>query len=266
MSRAFRRNTELEADVWPFSSSAREVDRTTYQRIQQNGYRLMSERDLHQLFAEAVVSSAGGIEGRSDAYEIITGIREMKEGEERTLTNPIFQHVITRQRAGISSAQQAISKVPLKMQLADSASIQEAADKIRDAFREKLQSILQLDKLPELEFGPDDLGMDSLIAVEIRNWFMKEVNVDMRECPDATRVIRTSLTVVSSLYSRTENPWWCYSLHHDRICGGEIARKLDTEDHTRSCHDPGSFVARFLDTVNVIPGRQDHLDRSFYAC
>jgi hybrid polyketide synthase/nonribosomal peptide synthetase ACE1 len=141
----------------------------------------MSERDLHQLFAEAVVCNAQGIENRPEAYEIITGIREMKEGEERTLTNPIFQHVIVRQRGGVGSVEQAVSKVPLKMQLADTNTMDEVLSKIRDAFREKLQSILQLDSLPGLDFGPDDLGMDSLIAVEIRNWFLKELGVDMRK-------------------------------------------------------------------------------------
>lgn len=47
------------------------------------------------------------------------------------------------------------------------------------AFLEKLQSILQLDSLPGLKHGPDELGVDSLIAVEIRSWFLKEVGVDM---------------------------------------------------------------------------------------
>lgn len=132
-----RRNRGLPGSVMAIGAVlgigyiAREVDKTTYQRIQQNGYRLMSERDLHQLFAEAVIASARGIEGRPKAYEIITGIREMKEGEERTLTNPIFQHVIVRQRSGISSAEQAVSKVPLKTQLLGASTPQDAYTSIK---------------------------------------------------------------------------------------------------------------------------------------
>ena len=54
-----------------------------------------------------------------------------------------------------------------------------------DSFVSKLQIVLQLrtdgvnDEKPILEQGADELGIDSLVSVEIRSWFLKELNVDM---------------------------------------------------------------------------------------
>jgi hybrid polyketide synthase/nonribosomal peptide synthetase ACE1 len=49
-----------------------------------------------------------------------------------------------------------------------------------DGFVLKLQSALQADpNKPMLDMSPDDLGVDSLIAVDLRSWFLKELGVDM---------------------------------------------------------------------------------------
>ena len=45
------------------------------------------------------------------------------------------------------------------------------------ALQVKVESIADLSKL--LDSGPDDLGVDSLIAVDIRAWFLKELEIDM---------------------------------------------------------------------------------------
>lgn len=44
----------------------------------------------------------------------------------------------------------------------------------------KLQSVLDTDpSKPILELSPDELGVDSLIAVDLRSWFLKELAIDM---------------------------------------------------------------------------------------
>lgn len=44
----------------------------------------------------------------------------------------------------------------------------------------KLQSALQADpNKPMLDMSPDELGVDSLVAVDLRSWFLKELGVDM---------------------------------------------------------------------------------------
>jgi hybrid polyketide synthase/nonribosomal peptide synthetase ACE1 len=49
-----------------------------------------------------------------------------------------------------------------------------------DGFVLKLQSALQADpNKPMLDMSPDELGVDSLVAVDLRSWFLKELGVDM---------------------------------------------------------------------------------------
>ena len=51
---------------------------------------------------------------------------------------------------------------------------------VPETFIQKLQSALQAD--PErlnLELSPDELGVDSLIAVDLRSWFIKELGMDI---------------------------------------------------------------------------------------
>jgi len=157
---------------------AREVDLTTYERMKQNGYRLMSERDLHLLFAEAVAASRE-LGGSSEAFEIITGIHTDKVREERNTKNPVFQHVVTKQRSRLGDSQESSVKIPLKSQLSAATTETEVYEAIRDAFLDKLQTILQLSNSPKLQDSGDELGVDSLIAVEIRSWFLKELTVDL---------------------------------------------------------------------------------------
>jgi hybrid polyketide synthase / nonribosomal peptide synthetase ACE1 len=98
--------------------TAREVSEPLLQRIRQGGYAMMSERDIHQLFAEAVLI---GRPETGSTYEIITGLRIVKQGEEVSagwFTNPMFQHVVLRQGGVDTSAADAASlKLPLRTQI-----------------------------------------------------------------------------------------------------------------------------------------------------
>ena len=54
------------------------------------------------------------------------------------------------------------------------------ADILKDGFAAKLRSALQADPNRQiLDTALDELGMDSLVAVEIRSWFLKEFSVDV---------------------------------------------------------------------------------------
>ena len=98
--------------------TAREVSEPLLERIRQGGYAMMSERDIHQLFAEAVLI---GRPESGQTYEIITGLRIVKQGEEVAagwFTNPMFQHVVLRQGGLDTSAADAASlKLPLRTQI-----------------------------------------------------------------------------------------------------------------------------------------------------
>ncbi|KAF2874833.1 polyketide synthase [Massariosphaeria phaeospora] len=157
----------------------REVDDSKRRRIEDMGFRRMSERDLHQVFGEAVLASPRGIGEDPLNHEVISGIREMEYGKDRNTTNPIFGHVTIHPRASGAAEQESTAKVALKMRLLSATTEMEAYANIQDAFLGKLKSILQLSDIPGLDSGADELGVDSLIAVEIRSWFLKELYLDM---------------------------------------------------------------------------------------
>jgi len=112
--------------------TAREVSEPLLERIRQGGYAMMSERDIHQLFAEAVLI---GRPESGQTYEIITGLHIVKQGEEVAagwFTNPMFQHVVLRQGGLDTSAADAASlKLPLRTQILTARSEDEVRSMIQ---------------------------------------------------------------------------------------------------------------------------------------
>ncbi|CZR58354.1 related to polyketide synthase [Phialocephala subalpina] len=153
---------------------SREVDDTTRDRVIQAGYRMMSERDFHLLFAEAVLA---GRSNSGETYEIITGLRAIKKEEDRLAQNPIFYHVVVRQGGVLK--QTSTAKVQLRTQILAATTDDEVHELIRESFLQKLQVMLQLDEVPSVDASAEELGTDSLVAVEIRSWFLNELMVDI---------------------------------------------------------------------------------------
>ncbi|KAL1966318.1 hypothetical protein VTN77DRAFT_4671 [Rasamsonia byssochlamydoides] len=110
---------------------SREVSQAALQRIKQAGYVMMSEQDLHHLFAEGILA---GRPESGPVSEIITGVRVVKPGEEVSttwFTNPMFQHVILRQGGVNADKNETALAMPLKTQLLDVTSKEEAYEIIR---------------------------------------------------------------------------------------------------------------------------------------
>ncbi|KAF2268646.1 putative hybrid NRPS/PKS enzyme [Lojkania enalia] len=154
---------------------SREVDELTRERVIQAGYRMMSERDFHLLFAETVLSGKpnGGGPG-----EIISGLREIGE-QDKHAENPLFHHVVVRQKDVSALRDISTARIPLRTSIHAATTVEEIYKSIKEAFLHKLQIILQLDGAPNMESGAEELGIDSLVAVEIRSWFLKELMVDI---------------------------------------------------------------------------------------
>lgn len=165
----------------------RELDETVLPAIYRAGFSWMEERGFHQCIAEAII--AGRPNSRCNP-EIITGLRIINAHEEEPtpwMNNPRFQHCITWEgNAGLKqSAASNTTTVSMKNKLQGAATTEEVFFIVRDGFTAKLQVILQLvleDEMARhtiLTMNADDLGIDSLVAVEIRSWFIKEVAIDM---------------------------------------------------------------------------------------
>ncbi|WEW56050.1 hypothetical protein PRK78_001485 [Emydomyces testavorans] len=163
----------------------REVTESVFSAIYKAGFRWMSERGFHQCIAEAIVAGRPNSGGNP---EIVTGLRVINANEEEPapwMNIPRFQHCINLGKFDESKTKHGNTVIPVKIRLRESTSQQEALDIIRDAFLAKLQVALQLQledpsvQSQVLNQSADELGIDSLVAVEVRSWFLKELEVDM---------------------------------------------------------------------------------------
>ncbi|KAK4235121.1 hypothetical protein C8A03DRAFT_46686 [Achaetomium macrosporum] len=140
----------------------------------------LCEVDFFQQFAEAVI---GGRPGGTGALEIITGVAKAASAAE---AGPLLSHY-TKERSisgGGPDTDTDKAKVPLKTQLASARDRRAVARIITDALLPKLSALFQVElgKLEKADLRVlrlDEMGIDSLLAVEIRSWFVKTLQVNI---------------------------------------------------------------------------------------
>ncbi|OQD84967.1 hypothetical protein PENANT_c011G03847 [Penicillium antarcticum] len=140
------------------------------------GHSWMSEQDFHEVFAEGVLTCLE----RDDAAELCCGLRIDDDESKSWVSNPMFQHLVFKSSSLVISDKKGKSGMLIKTRLFEATSMQEVMEILIDGFVLKLQSALQADpSKPMLDMSPDELGVDSLVAVDLRSWFLKELGVDM---------------------------------------------------------------------------------------
>ncbi|KAL9039597.1 MAG: hypothetical protein Q9180_002432 [Flavoplaca navasiana] len=144
------------------------------------GYLPVAEVDLHHLVAQCIMA---GVPGSGENPDLITGLRYAREDEVAGLhwaTNPRFSHMVLPPETESLGSGEKKATLSTRAQLAAANTEQEARKALEDCFGAKLRATLQV---PESSFRPEaaliELGVDSLVAVEIRSWFLKELTVDM---------------------------------------------------------------------------------------
>ncbi|KAI6355345.1 copper-binding transcription factor [Pyricularia grisea] len=141
----------------------------------------LSEQDFLTMFGEAVLASPPD---SSDSVTSVTGLRLQFNDDKPDITwfsNPIFQHLVLQSgNAMQTSLSVARQGTPVKTLLQDAKSSEEVLEILEDAFQAKLVSSLQADPDSNiLEVDLETLGMDSLVAVDLRSWFLAELSVDV---------------------------------------------------------------------------------------
>ncbi|KAK3996228.1 hypothetical protein QBC44DRAFT_404939 [Cladorrhinum sp. PSN332] len=166
----------------------REASDIVFPAIRRAGFQWMDERAFHQSIAEAILA---GRPGSDRNPEIVTGLRVINVDEEEPapwMDNPRFAHCLVRggnANADGKNRQGAGAKVAVKARLLEVTTPDEIQQVITDAFLQKLQVMLQIqleadaDRTNILSATAEDTGIDSLVAVEIRAWFQKEMDVDV---------------------------------------------------------------------------------------
>ncbi|KAJ5543625.1 Acyl transferase/acyl hydrolase/lysophospholipase [Penicillium sp. DV-2018c] len=140
------------------------------------GHSWMSEQDFHEVFAEGVLSCRD----RVGSAELCCGLRIDDDETKSWASNPMFQHLVYKSSSLVVADKTGKSGVLIKTRLFEATSKNEVIEILQDGFILKLQSALQADPAkPMLDMSPDELGVDSLVAVDLRSWFLKELGVDM---------------------------------------------------------------------------------------
>lgn len=166
---------------------AAELEKPLYSRSAFRSLALIptSERDFYQLFAEAVIAGRPG--SSWNTIELLSGIRRISKNDlDRPLweAEPLMSHFVQDSVEISQSTADSQSRVPLNMQIAQAHDRDQIHNLIRDAFIPKLYSLFQLDpckvtKVALIKTRLDEMGIDSLLAVEIRGWFMKTVEANI---------------------------------------------------------------------------------------
>ncbi|RYP91125.1 hypothetical protein DL770_002748 [Monosporascus sp. CRB-9-2] len=144
----------------------------------------LSEQDLHQLFAEAVLA---GKPGSTGPIEITTGVASVSYSQKiqpAWASNPVMSHFIQYNEK--IDPDRAIVKhdIPVKTQLAQARTKAEVSDIVNGALIPKLCALFHLrgENFVNEDLNNVDLsamGTDSLLAIDIRSWFMSVFQVNI---------------------------------------------------------------------------------------
>lgn len=145
------------------------------------GTNTVSERGLHELFAEAILAGSAQAGRNSEICAGMSSVDPIKQPNIIWYQNPKAWEFVQHHTQFISNQATSGEVVPLRIQLTSAESMDEAAEIIRAGFVSTLCSKLQLPG--DGTIAPDtrlaELGVDSLVAVDIRMWFAKELSVDI---------------------------------------------------------------------------------------
>lgn len=166
--------------------------RTVEERLRKLFFMPLTEADVHHAFAEAIVS------GKPDSgrqHELILGLQpfvDSGETEERPPWehNPRFAHFVSKAPVKEKSSMEAgaeldVTNIKQALRERDVQSLSGSEglailELVRKAFSRKLESMMQMrPNSVNVNIPLIDLGCDSLLAIEIRGWFLKEVGLDV---------------------------------------------------------------------------------------
>ncbi|KAG4219480.1 hypothetical protein PC116_g32040 [Phytophthora cactorum] len=146
-------------------------------QLQRNGCTVISEADLHHMIAEAIIC------GRPDSTQpadLITGLQKVNTAAWRD--NPRFGLNFSGEgeRTQRSKQPEKQKEESVATQLAAAKNDEEALQVIQKGLARMIGKILQTseDQL-YMDVTPSNLGIDSLVAVQVRSWFVKEVGANI---------------------------------------------------------------------------------------
>ncbi|KAL4903195.1 hypothetical protein BDW74DRAFT_180062 [Aspergillus multicolor] len=144
----------------------------------------LSESDIRHAMAETILASPAD---SSRQHEIILGLEPFVDSTTATNRppwehNPKFSHYVSRplMQDAAATTQAEATTADMKQLLKSAVSEEGVIPIVQEAFARKLESMMQLPaNSVHMNVPLIDLGCDSLLAIEIRRWFIKEVGIDV---------------------------------------------------------------------------------------
>ncbi|KAK0383741.1 hypothetical protein NLU13_9652 [Sarocladium strictum] len=152
------------------------------------GYRDSSEQDMHRLFAEAILTGRPENAGRIST-QIASGLSPVRRSptiQAQLREDPRFGHfmlpdasALDRQGGGDGAGGGKTARP--RVRLAAVRSRAEARSIVQDAFVKRLKRVLMIpqDETLNVNITFVEQGLDSIMAVEVRTWFLSELEVDL---------------------------------------------------------------------------------------
>lgn len=158
------------------------TDHKLLDRLDVMGYATVSERDFHQFFAEAVFAAPAD-SGKN--AEISTGLAsydpDTNEHAPLWVHQAKFSHYRLIKQAGGGNSGKNNDSVPVKTQLLEQTNLDDVYKILLESLLATLHTKLSL--AADDSISPDtaivELGVDSLVAVDMRSWFTDELDLDM---------------------------------------------------------------------------------------
>ncbi|KAI0388542.1 hypothetical protein F5Y17DRAFT_463603 [Xylariaceae sp. FL0594] len=236
---------------------ARQLSLQKQRVLRQGGFSFISLEAFFELFAEGILSSrllSGLDDLAGDDGEVSAGLRVDEENFSATFAdNPIFQAVVQRSRAPGTSGSHSTGKIfaynSIMAQLKDARREDDLVRIIQIGFLMKLRSALQmaLDDESVWSKSPDELGVDSLVAVDLQSWFRKELSIEiptMKILSAAT--LQQLLDVAKTMLSLEATPNLQSTLEQDQIIkpeAGPLHRHTEGQMPTTDLLVPASPLA-----------------------
>ena len=158
------------------------MDKSLYDYLSTKGYANISEWDFHQFFAQAVFASPhdSGIN-----FEVSNGLKTFDPSKDKQLPAWIdfprfanFKRVRTTAATGGDAKAAASVRIQLKEQTSEAGVLQVLQDGLIAAIH-RLMHIPTEGSSVTTDSALVELGMDSLVAVDMRTWFANELDVDV---------------------------------------------------------------------------------------
>ncbi|KAF5860978.1 hypothetical protein ETB97_000888, partial [Aspergillus alliaceus] len=158
------------------------ADKSIREYVSRMHFKPISEMDVHHAFAEAILS---GRPNSQHSCEIGVGIEPLEEPlskDQQTAwsSDPRFSHYLATAHIHEAKYSSKAGQVNVVGRIQRAETEAEATMAVQDALCTKLETLMQLSPgSVDVNAPLTKLGIDSLVAVEIRAWAIKEIDIDI---------------------------------------------------------------------------------------